>query len=133
MSSRSDYPLKDYLNSVNFSKENLLDSDDPGWKKHYPPYIVNKCLGGFMDTILYSNEMNRYHHLDKDLQYLFYLNSLRRKKRFSPWQRKTAVSNLELVKKYFGYSDEKARDALRILTKEQLELIQQKMNTGGKQ
>jgi len=133
MSSRSDYPLKDYLNSVNFSKENLLDSDDPGWKKHYPPYIVNRMLSYHMDSVLYANEMNRLYNLDKDLQYLFYLNSLRRKKRFSPWQKKEKIDDLALIKDYFKYSDEKARDALRILTKEQIDLIKQKMNTGGRQ
>tara|TARA_B100000035_G_C21007902_1_gene558192 strand:- start:528 stop:788 length:261 start_codon:yes stop_codon:yes gene_type:complete len=85
-----------------------------------------------VDAVLYANEMNRLHHLDNDVQYSFYLNSLRKKRRFSPWQKKEQVEDLALIKDYFKYSDEKARDALRILTKDQIELIKSKMNTGGK-
>ena len=129
MSIRDQYPLKDYLNSINFNKENLLERE--GYGKHYPPYIINKCLSGFMDTVIYSNEMNRLYNLDKDLQYSFYLNSLRNKKRFSPWQRKEKIEDLDIIKRYYQYSDEKAKDALRILTKNQIELIKSKLNTGG--
>ena len=68
--------LKDWLNSVNFTKDDLID-DDPDTIKTYPPFIVNRCLSGHLDTILYSNEMNIHNHLDKDMQYQFYLNSLR--------------------------------------------------------
>ena len=100
--------------------------------RKYPPYIVNRCVSGHLDTVMYANEMNRMHFLDKDLQYSFYLNSLRKKRRFSPWQKKEQVEDFDLIKKYFKYSDEKARDALRILTKDQIELIRSKMNTGGK-
>jgi hypothetical protein len=82
--------------------------------------------------VLYANALNEFHQLDNDLQYSFYLNSLRKKRRFSPWQRKDKIDNLDLIKKYFKYSDEKARDALRILTNDQIELIKLKMNTGGK-
>ena len=84
-----------------------------------------------MDTVIYSNEMNRLYNLDKDLQYSFYLNSLRKKKRFSPWQRKEKIEDLDIIKRYYQYSDEKAKDALRILTKNQIELIKSKLNTGG--
>ena len=68
--------LKDWLNSINFTKEDL--SYDV---KTYPPYVINRCLSGFIDTIMYANEMNRYHNLDKDMQYSFYLNSVRKRKR----------------------------------------------------
>ena len=100
--------------------------------KKYPAYIVNRCLSGHIDAVLLVNELNRWHGLDNDLQYSFYLNSLRKKRRFSPWQKKEQVEDFDLIKKYFKYSDEKARDALRILTKDQIELIRSKMNTGGK-
>ena len=123
--------LKDWLNSINFTKDNLVEGD-PNAIKDYPPYIINRCLSGHLDAIMFANEMNKYPNLDKDLQYSFYLNSLRKKRRFSPWQRKDKVDNLDLIKKYFKYSDEKARDALRILTNDQIELIKLKMNTGGK-
>ena len=126
MSKRDDYPLKDYLNSVNHTKENLLEREGD-WDKNYPPFIVNKCLSGFIDTVLYANEMNAHFNLDKDLQYSFYLNTLRKRKRFSPWQRKDKIEDLDVVKQYFHYNDDKAKDALRILTKDQIELIKSKL------
>ena len=80
------YELKDWLNSINLTKENLLEAD-PTSKKSYPPYIINRCLSGHLDCVLLVNEMNKYHFLDKDLQYSFYLNTVRKRKRFSPWLR----------------------------------------------
>ena len=120
--------LKDWLNSINFNKEDL--SYDI---KTYPPYVINRCLSGFIDTIMYANEMNRYHNLDKDMQYSFYLNSVRKRKRFSPWIRKDKVNDLECVKQYYGYSNEKASQALKILDKQQLNFIKQRLETGGTQ
>src|SRR6056300_1549244 len=99
--------LKDWLNSINFTKENILD-EDPTLSREYPPYIINKCLSGHLDCVMFANEMNRYHFLDKDMQYNFYINILRKKKRFSPWLRKEKVSDLEYVKRYYGYNNEKA-------------------------
>ena len=122
--------LKDWLNSINFTKEDLT-VDDPDVVKGYTPYIVNRCLSGHLDTVLYSNEMNLHNHLDKDMQYQFYLNSLRKRKRFSPWMRKDKISNLDLVKQYYGYSNEKAMQALNILSKEQLDFIKQRLDIGG--
>jgi hypothetical protein len=118
--------LKDWLNSINFTKEDL--SEDI---KEYAPYIINKCLSGHIDCILYANEMNIHHSLDKDMQYSFYLNSLRKKKRFSPWLRKDKVTDLECVKHYYGYSNEKASQALKILTKEQINFIKKRLDVGG--
>jgi hypothetical protein len=123
--------LKDWLNSINFTKENLL-KDDPSLVKEYAPYIINRCLSGHIDCILFANEMNISSHLDKDMQYSFYLNSLRKKKRFSPWLRKDTIKDLDYVKRYYGYSNEKAQQALKILTKEQLNFIKSKFETGGK-
>ena len=122
--------LKDWLNSINFTKDNLIEQDET-LKKDYPPYIINKCLSGHIDCILYVNEMNLHHSLDKDMQYSFYLNSLRKKKRFSPWLRKDKVNDLECIKKYYGYSNEKASQALKILTKEQIKFIKKRLETGG--
>ena len=122
--------LKDWLNSINFTKENLMEQD-PDSKKDYAPYIINRCLSGHLDCILFVNEMNKYSFLDKDLQYNFYLNTLRKKKRFSPWLRKDKVTDLECIKTYYGYSNEKASQALKILSKEQLEFIKQRLDTGG--
>ena len=118
--------LKDWLNSINFTKEDLTEQT-----KDYPPYIINRCLSGHLDCVMFANEMNKNHFLEKDMQYSFYLNSLRKKKRFSPWLRKDKVQDLECVKQYYGYSDEKASQALKILTQEQLTFIKQRLDTGG--
>jgi hypothetical protein len=118
--------LKDWLNSINFTKEDL--SEDT---KDYPAFIINRCLSGHIDCILFANEMNMNSHLDKDMQYSFYLNSLRKRKRFSPWLRKDKVKDLECVKQYYGYSNDKASQALKILNKEQLDFIKQRLETGG--
>ena len=92
------YELKDYLNAINYTKEPLMDSEDEDWEKKYPSYIVNKCLFPFPDTILLVNEMNRLHHLDKKLQFDFLLNSLRPRKRYTPWMKAKKLENLEYVK-----------------------------------
>ena len=123
------YELKDWLNSINMNKKNLLD-DDPTAK--YPAYIVNRCMSGHLDTVLFANEMNKVPNLDSKLQYSFLLNSVRKRKRFSPWLRKDEIRDLDLVKRYYGYSNEKAKQALSILTKEQLSFIKSKFETGGK-
>ena len=122
--------LKDWLNSINFNKNNLIE-EDPDVIKEYTPYVINRCLSGNLDCIMFVNEMNRYPNLDKDMQYKFYLNTLRKKKRFSPWLRKDKVTDLECIKSYYGYSNEKASQALKILSKEQLEFIKQRLDTGG--
>jgi len=123
--------LKDWLNSINFTKKNLLE-EDPSLKKDYPPFIVNKCLSGHLDCILFANEMNKYYFLDKDIQYNFYINILRKKKRFSPWIRKDKITDLEYVKSYYGYSNEKASQVMKILSHEQIEFIKKRLDTGGK-
>ena len=123
--------LKDWLNSINFTKENLIE-DDPEAIKSYQPYIVNRCLSGHLDTILFANEMNKYSNIDKDLQYSFLLYTLRKRKRFSPWLKKEQIENLDLVKKHYGYSNEKARIAVNLLTKTQIEHIRNKHDMGGK-
>ena len=122
--------LKDWLNSINFTKKNLIE-EDPSEIKDYAPYVINRCLSGNLDCILFANEMNRYSFLDKDMQYSFYLNTLRKKKRFSPWLRKDKVTDLEIIKQYYGYSNEKASNALKILTPEQISYIKQRLETGG--
>jgi len=126
------YELKDYLNAINYTKEPLMDTEDEIWEKKYPPFIINKALSGFPDTIMYANEMNQNHHLDKKLQFDFLLNSIRKRKRFTPWLRANKVSNLEYVKEFYGYSNEKAKSALTILTKEQIKTIKNSLFKGGK-
>ena len=125
------YQLKDYLYSINQSKKNILDLDLDAQKK-YPPYIVNRCLSSFTDTILFVNEMNKNSHLPNKLQYDFLLNSVKPRKRFSPWARKDSIDYLDVVKEYYGYNDDKALQALRILTKDQLDTIKKSLSKGGK-
>ena len=126
------YELKDYLNSLNVTKENLMESDDPMWEKKYSPYIINKCLAPFNDTIMLVNEINMRHHLDTKLQYDFLLNTIRSKKRYAPWVKADKLKDLEYVKEYFGYSNAKAKAALQILDNEQITTIKNSLNKGGR-
>jgi|TARA_B110000444_G_C18705534_1_gene531127 hypothetical protein len=126
------YELKDYLKAINQSKEKLMDGDDEEWEKKYPPFIVNKCLSPFPDTIQLVNEMNQLPHLDKKLQFDFLINSLRPRKRFTPWMKAKKLDNLEYVKEYYGYSNDKAKTALEILNDEQISAIKKKLNKGGR-
>jgi len=125
------YQLKDYLYSINQSKRNILDGDSIS-EKSYQPFIVNRCLSSFTDTILYSNEMNKNPHLPKRMQYDFFINSVKPRKRFSPWTKKDSIDFLDVVKEYYGYNDDKALQALRILTKDQLDHIKKALSKGGK-
>ena len=126
------YELKDYLNAINHEKTNLMDTDDEMWEKKYPPFIVNKCLAPFPDTIFLVNEMNKHHQLDKKLQFDFLLNSLRTRKRYTPWLKASKQKNLEYVKEYYGYNNEKAKSALKLLNDEQIKTIKDSLNKGGK-
>ena len=126
------YELKDYLKAINRAKVPLMDEEDEMWEKKYPPFIVNKCLMPFQDTILFVNEMNQYPQLDKKLQFDFYLNSLRSRNRYTPWMKAKKLNNLECVKEYYGYNNEKARVALDILNDEQISAIKQKLDKGGR-
>ena len=122
--------LKDYLDSIYLTKKDLSEEDPDACKK-YPAFIINKCCSAHIDCIMFANEMNLHHHLDKDMQYSFYLNTLRKKKRFSPWLRKDKIKNLDVVKSYYGYINEKAMQALKILDKSQLDYIKNKLDVGG--
>ena len=98
----------------------------------YAPFIVNRSLSYHMDCVLYANEMNLYPGTDKDIQYQYFLNSIRPMKRgFQPWQKSKTDENIECVKAYFGYSNAKAKEALRILSDEQIAVIKIKTDTGG--
>jgi len=123
--------LKNWLNSINLDKKDLI-AEDPDTEREYAPFIVNKCMSGHLDTVLLANEMNINHSLPKRLQYDFFLNSVRKKKRFSPWLRKDKIKDLDCVKRYYGYSNEKATQALRILSSEQIAFIRSKLEIGGK-
>ena len=126
------YELKDYLNAINYTKEPLLDTEDDQWEKKYPSYIINKCIAPFPDSLMLVNEINQLHHLDKKLQFDFLINSLRARKRYTPWMKAKKLENLEYVKEYYGYNNEKAKSALDILNDEQISAIKTKLNKGGR-
>ena len=127
------YELKAYLNAINHTKERLMDTEDEEWEKKYPPFIVNKCLSGFQDTLMLVNEINQHPHLDKKLQFDFLINSIRPRKRFTPWVKAKKLDDIEYVKEFYGYNNEKAKVALTILNDDQIATIKQKLNKGGKQ
>jgi len=122
--------LKDYLNSINQNKINIMQ-DDPEAEKGYPAYVVNRCLSGHLDAIMHVNEMNKRHSLSNKMQYDYLINTLKPRKRFSPWLRKESLEHIELVKEYYGYNDDKAIDALKILTVDQLDKIRKALYKGG--
>ena len=122
--------LGDWLYSINQSKKNMMDVD-PTLESSYPSWIINKCLSSFTDTVLFANEMNMNYHISKRMQYDFYINSLRPRKRFSPWSKKESVDYLEDIKEYYGYSYTKALEVIRILPKSDLEKIRKLLHKGG--
>ena len=126
------YELKDYLNAINQTKEPLMDTEDEQWEKKYPPFIINKCVAPFPDTIMLLNEINQLPHLDNKLQFDFLINSLRPRKRYTPWLKAKKLENLEYVKEFYGYNNEKAKTALDILNDEQISYIKRKLYKGGK-
>jgi len=120
----------DYLNSINYSKENIMhDNLD---EKAYNSFMVNRGLSYFNDTVIYANEMNRYAQIDSKLQYDFLRTLIRKRKRFSKWTKEDKNSDIDLIKEYYGYSKEKAFQVLPLLSKEQLAFISKKLSKGGR-
>ena len=126
------YELKDYLNAINHEKTPLMDTEDEVWEKKYSPFIINKCLAPFPDTIHLVNEMNLHNHLDSKLQFDFLLNTVRTRKRYTPWMKASKTKNLEYVKEYYGYNNEKAKSALKLLSDEQIKAIKSSLDKGGR-
>jgi hypothetical protein len=121
--------LTDWLNSINLTKQNILEN--PLLEKEYSPYIINRSLSYFPDTLFHANEMNQKHFLPKKLQYDYLRLSVRKRKRFSKWDKKIEINNLDLVKQYYGYSTKKALEILPILTEQHINCIKLALNTGG--
>ena len=127
------YELKDYMKAINKTKERLMDTDDAMWEKKYPAYVINKCIAPFnQETVHFVNAMNTNHHVDSKLQFDFLLNSLRSMDRFTPWLKAKKLRNIEYVKEYYGYSNEKAKVALDVLSDEQIKTIKNSLSKGGK-
>jgi hypothetical protein len=122
--------FKEILPSI-LEKKKSVFQDDYDYKD-YKPFVVNRALSYHMDCILYVNEMNIHTGIDSDMQYSYLLNTIRpMKRKFQPWQKSEVDKDIECVKQYFGYSNEKAKDALRILTEEQVAEIKAKTTKGG--
>jgi len=119
----------EYVPAINDSKKNIMVDDLA--EKAYNPYMVNRSLSYFNDTVLMANEMNRYHHLDNRLQFDFLINIVRKRKRFSKWAKPQIESDIEVIKEYYGYSNEKARQALSLLSPEQIDGLRKKVSKGG--
>ncbi len=120
----------DYLNSINYSKKDLMTDDIT--ESNYNSYIINRGLSYFSDTVAMANMMNQYHHLDNLLQYHFLINIVRKKKRFSKWNKPKVATDLEVIKEYYGYSNEKARMVHNLLTDNQITELRKKVFKGGR-
>jgi hypothetical protein len=120
----------DFLNSINTTKKNLMIGTDE--EKQYVPFVVNRTLSYFQDTVGLANAMNIHHHIDNRLQYDFFINIVRKQKRFSKWVKPTTYNDVEVIKEYYGYNDEKARQVIPLLSSQQLEFIKNKVNKGGR-
>ena len=122
--------FKEIVPSILQTKKNVFE-DDPDLKD-YNPFIINRALSFHPDCIPYVEEMNRLHFLDKDMQYQYLINTIRpMKRKFAPWQKAQVEKDIECVKEYFGYSNKKAKEAMRILTNEQIDEIKRKTDKGG--
>lgn len=120
----------DYLNSINHTKQDIMDDDNA--ERGYNSFLINRSLSYFYDTVGIANLMNRYHHLDNKLQYHFLINIIRKRKRFSKWMKPETESDIEVVKQYYGYSNDKAKNVLPLLSPEQIAIIRQKVKRGGR-
>ena len=120
----------EFLNAINDTKKDVMIDDIT--EKKYAPFVVNRSLSYFNDTAILANEMNINHHLDNRLQFDFLINMVRKRKRFSKWIKPHIESDVEVVKEYYGYSNEKARQVLPLLSPEQINGLKKKVNKGGR-
>lgn len=121
----------DYVNSINSSKEDLFSSNEEYAEKEYVPFIVNKSLSYFVDSILYANEINHYPHLSNKQQYHYLLHSISKGKRFSKWSKREITEDLQAISDYYKYSYTRAAEVLKIINKNDLDMIKQKLQKGG--
>ena len=122
-------PFK-FTDAINYTKQDIMIDDIT--EKAYNPFLINRSLSYFPDTVLAANEMNRNHHIDNRLQFDFFINIIRKRKRFSKWFKPEQISDLEIVKEYYGYSNEKARQVLTLLSTEQINELKTKVAKGGR-
>lgn len=123
-----------YADSVSYTKKNLMrgTANDELAERGYKPYLTNRSMSYHQDSILYANEMNMRPAAEFKWQYEYLLNSLRKRKRFSKWKKQNPDATVEMIMEYFGYGRAKAEQALRVLTDEQLAMIEVALDKGGK-
>lgn len=124
--------LSEYLKAINHTKEPLLDTDDEFVEKDYAPFVVNRCLSYFTDTIFMVNEMNACPSIEKKMHFDYLLNSIRKRKRYSKWLKNEECQKVNVVKKYFGYSERKAREVVNLLKDSDIEEMAKYLYRGGK-
>ena len=120
----------DYVNSINDTKQDIMEDDNA--ERSYNSFLINRSLSYFSDTVGFANVVNQYHHIDNKLQYHFLINIIRKRKRFSKWMKPETESDIEVVKQYYGYSNEKAKQVLPLLSPEHITIIKQKVSKGGR-
>jgi len=120
----------EYVKAINTSKKDIMVDDLA--EKEYPAFLVNRSLSYFQDTILYANEMNIHHSIDSRLQFDFFINIIKKKNRFSKWLKPTEIDNIEIIKEYYGYSNEKAKSVLALFGKNEIDALRQRIYKGGR-
>lgn len=126
------YQLSDYLNAINVNKEPLLDESETYTKQSYPPFVVTRCLSYFPDTLFAANEVNIRPHMDSKMHFDFLRGAVRPRKRFSKWLKREEDERVKALVEYYGFSSRKAREALTVLTEEQISEIVAATSKGGK-
>jgi hypothetical protein len=119
-----------YVNSINDTKQDIMEDDNA--ERSYNSFLINRSLSYFSDTVGFANVVNQYHHIDNKLQYHFLINIIRKRKRFSKRMKPETESDIEVVKQYYGYSNEKAKQVLPLLSPEHITIIKQKVSKGGR-
>jgi len=122
--------LFDYLNAINYTKEQIILGDELA-EKEYVPFVVNRCLSYFIDTIIHSNQMNQFPFLDKNMQFDYHLNVIRKRKRYSKWLKNETEDGFDVVKEYYGYSNSKTKETIDLLTRDDILEMEQYLSGGG--
>ena len=123
--------LTDYLSAINYTKESLMDTEDEQVEKKYVPFVVNRCLSYFVDTVIHANQMNQFPQTDKKIQFDYYLNAIRKRKRYSKWLKNELSDDFEIVKEYYNYSNTKTKDVMGLLAKEDIQKMREYLSGGG--
>ena len=123
--------LTEYLNAINYTKESLMDTEDEQVEKKYAPYVINRCLSYFIDTVIHANEINQVSSCDKKMQFDYYRGAIRKRKRFSKWLKNEMSDDFSVVKEYYNYSNSKAKEIMGLLKPEDINNMRTYLSGGG--